>query len=317
MVNDQGLVERADGRAGARHSVARSFGAATTTATSKAWARVSAIWGLSILSGCFLVEPTEVVSADAGDATADGGDDTATSDTEPADTTADTEPADTAVDTAVDTAADTTSDTEPTDTTSDTEPADTTVDTEPADTTIDTEPADTTIDTGVATRPTTLPFAVDSFWVPSGVMGDGETPGGIAVTEDACNGARAGEGQGACRQFTWRPGRVGWAGVFWQYPEANWGTLPGLAIPAGATEVTLWAWGATGGEEVKFLAGIGGAAADGFAAQSAVFTLTTTPTQYRVALPTATLPNELVGAFGWVSGDTGGASFFVDDIQWR
>jgi hypothetical protein len=36
-----------------------------------------------------------------------------------------------------------------------------------------------------------------------------------------------------------------------------------------------------------------------------------------VALPTATLPNELVGAFGWVSGDTGGASFFVDDIQWR
>jgi len=29
------------------------------------------------------------------------------------------------------------------------------------------------------------------------------------------------------------------------------------------------------------------------------------------------LLNELVGAFGWVSGDTGGASFFVDDIQWR
>ena len=214
----------------------------------------------------------------AADTTADGGDDTATADTEPADT----------------------------------EPADTT-----ADTTADTEPVDTTVDTGVATRPTTLPFTVDSFWVPSGFMGDGETPGGIAVTEDACNGARAGEGQGACRQFTWRPGRVGWAGVFWQYPEANWGTLPGLAIPAGATEVTLWAWGVEGGEEVKFLAGIGGAAADGFAAESAVFTLTTTPTQYRVALPTATLPSELVGAFGWVSGDTGGASFFVDDIQWR
>ena len=245
----------------------------------------------------------------AADTTADGGDDTATADTEPADTAADTEPADTTADTEP---ADTTADTEPADTAPDTEPADTT-----ADTTVDTEPVDTTVDTGVATRPTTLPFAVDSFWVPSGFMGDGETPGGIAVTEDACNGARAGEGQGACRQFTWRPGRVGWAGVFWQYPEANWGTLPGLAIPAGATEVTLWAWGTAGGEEVKFLAGIGGAAADGFASESAVFTLTTTPTQYRVALPTATLPSELVGAFGWVSGDTGGASFFVDDIQWR
>jgi hypothetical protein len=252
-----------------------------------------------------LPDPSDTGSADA--ATDSGGD------TEPADTTADTEPADTAGDTVADTEpADTT-----VDTANDTEPVDTAPDTEPADTTADTEPVDTTVDTGVATRPTTLPFAVDSFWVPSGFMGDGETPGAIAVTEDACTGSRGGEGQGTCRQFTWRPGRVGWAGVFWQYPEANWGTLPGLAIPEGATEVTLWAWGATGGEEVKFLAGIGGAAADGFAAESTVFTLTTTPTQYRVALPTATLPNELVGAFGWVSGDTGGASFFVDDIQWR
>lgn len=233
----------------------------------------------------------------AADTAGDSGDDTSVDDTLEADTS----------DVTTDTGG--SADTEP----GDTDPADTLVE----DTTADTEPADTTADTGAATHPTALPFAVDSFWVPSGFMGDGETPGGIAVVEDACNGARAGEGQGACRQFTWRPGRVGWAGVFWQYPESNWGTLPGLAIPAGATEVTLWAWGAAGGEEVKFLAGIGGAAADGFAAESAVFTLTTTPTQYRVALPTATLPGEMVGPFGWVSGDTGGVSFFVDDIQWR
>lgn len=250
-----------------------------------------------------LPDPSDTGAADSsGDA-----DDTATSDTEPADTAVeetgvDTEPADTTV----------------ADTTADTEPADTAVEDTTVDTAADTEPADTTVgDTGGSTSPTTLPFAVDSFWVPSGFMGDGETPGGIAVTEDACGGTRAGEGLGACRKFSWTPGRLGWAGVFWQYPEANWGTLPGLAIPAGATEVTVWAWGERGGEEVKFLAGIGGGAADGFAAESAVFTLATTPTQYRVALPTETLPSEMVGPFGWVSGDTGGASFFVDDIQWR
>ncbi len=67
MVNDQGLVERAERQAGGRHSVARSLRAATTTATSKIWARVLAALGLGVLSACFLVEPTEVVSADAGD----------------------------------------------------------------------------------------------------------------------------------------------------------------------------------------------------------------------------------------------------------
>lgn len=253
-----------------------------------------------------IADPTDTGADDTadGDVAEDSGGGDAADDTEPADTTGDTATTDTEIDAG-------SGDTEVGDTT-DTEPADT------GDDTTDTEPADTTVtDTAPLTSPAALPFAVDSFWVPSGFMGDGETPGGIAVTEDACGATRAGEGQGACRKFTWTPGRVGWAGVFWQYPEANWGTLPGLAVPAGATEVTVWAWGESGGEEVKFLAGIGGAAADGFAVESAVITLTTTPTQYRVALPTATLPSEVVGPFGWVSGDTGGVSFFVDDIQWR
>lgn len=254
-----------------------------------------------------LPDPSDTGAADTSADADDTGGDADPADTAVEETGGDTDPADTTV-------ADTTADTDP----ADTDPADTAVEDTGGDTALDTEPVDTTVaDTGGSTSPTSLPFVVDSYWVPSGFMGDGETPGGIAVTEDACGGTRAGEGLGACRKFSWTPGRVGWAGVFWQYPEANWGTLPGLAIPAGATEVTVWAWGERGGEEVKFLAGIGGAAADGFAAESAVFTLTTTPTQYRVALPTATLPSEMVGPFGWVSGDTGGVSFFVDDIQWR
>lgn len=163
--------------------------------------------------------------------------------------------------------------------------------------------------------PTTLPFTVDDYYVPSGFMGDGESPGGVTVVDNACDGARAGEGMGVCREFTWNRGTVGWAGVYWQYPDSNWGTLPGLPVPSGATEITFYAWGATGGERVKFITGIPDA--DGFNTETEFFDLALTPNQYTLSLSDQTVGEEVTGAFGWVvdTGDT--VSFFVDDIQWR
>ena len=163
--------------------------------------------------------------------------------------------------------------------------------------------------------PTSLPFAVDGWYVPSGFMGDAETFGNVTVVDNACDGARAGEANGVCRQFTWVQGSLPWAGVFWQYPDGNWGTQPGLAVPSGATEVTFWAWGASGGEEVKFISGIGDV--DGFAAETSFLTLTTTATEYSLPLSSVTIGAEVAGAFGWVIETGENVSFFVDDIQWR
>lgn len=163
--------------------------------------------------------------------------------------------------------------------------------------------------------PTGLPFAVDDYWAPSGFMGDGEIPGAIEVTDDACGDERAGAAEGVCRQFAWTRGAQGWAGVFWQYPDGNWGDLPGLPVPAGATEVTFYAWGAEGGEVVKFLVGIGDV--DGFAVETADLTLTDAPAEYRVDVSGASIGDEVVGGFGWVSGDEDGVTFTIDDIQWR
>ena len=39
----------------------------------------------------------------------------------------------------------------------------------------------------------------------------------------------------------------GFAGLLWQFPENNFGPGGGFPIPAGATEVSFWAWGRDGG----------------------------------------------------------------------
>lgn len=159
-----------------------------------------------------------------------------------------------------------------------------------------------------------LPLAVDDYFIPSGYMGDGET-GGIARAE-TCASPRPGDARGLCHEFTWTPGALGWAGVFWQFPEGNWGAQPGLAIEPGATGVSFWAWGAEGGELVTFLAGMSDV--DGFSQELFDVALTTTPTRYTIALGGVAYA-DVTGGFAWVANTALGADsrFYLDDLQWH
>lgn len=47
-----------------------------------------------------------------------------------------------------------------------------------------------------------------------------------------------------------------WAGVVWQNPDNNWGDRPGGWNLTGATRITFWARGSTGGETVHFSYGL-------------------------------------------------------------
>lgn len=159
-----------------------------------------------------------------------------------------------------------------------------------------------------------FPFAPDDVgFVPSGYFGDGEVPGGVEMGNDCPE--RAAGAAGNCHDVTWNPGEQGFAGVFWQYPENNFGDLPGLDLPAGATGVSFKAWGANGGEVVKFIAGISDA--DGFERDTGDITLGQEPTSYAIDLRCVEY-TDVTGAFGWVAGGaTEQVKFYIDEITWE
>lgn len=167
---------------------------------------------------------------------------------------------------------------------------------------------------GGGVAPTVLPFAVDDWYGPSGYMGDGENPGAI---EDAqtCLADRPTTWLGNCHRYTWTPSGTAWAGVYWQYPDGNWGDLPGLTVPAGATRISFRAWGATGTEKVDFMVGM--MAVDGFQVTQEQIALTTEPQQFTLSLAGASYAR-VVGGFGWVAKEaTAPMTFSIDNIRWE
>jgi len=163
--------------------------------------------------------------------------------------------------------------------------------------------------------PTTLlPLTVDGHWAPSGYMGDGEL--GTIVSAPECAATRPGTAKGDCHKFTYTASNNGWGGVWWQYPELNWGDLPGFEVPDGASVLSFYAWGAQGGEVVKFLVGMS-TKADGFSLDTGDQTLTTEPKEYTIDVSRVRY-RKVVGGFGWVAGGKPSPMvFYIDDIQWR
>ena len=176
-----------------------------------------------------------------------------------------------------------------------------------------------------AFRPAQMPFPVytdggdpGNHYVPSGYMGDYQ-----AVTMNQFWTGHPHDGK-TCIQVTYRgavPGGIGWAGVYWQSPVDNWGTVPG---PTGydlsrATRLTFWVRGKTGTERVQFLVGgITGPYGDSLqpAVKTPVLTLSTAWQQVTIPLAGMDLTH-IIGGFGWVASaqdNPHGAIFYLDDI---
>jgi hypothetical protein len=90
--------------------------------------------------------------------------------------------------------------------------------------------------------PLTETFAVSDYFTPSGYMGDGETFGKlIGGTNEGCK-PRVPGARGNCYEFTYWPGSMGWAGVYWVFPANSWGSAPGRRIDASRfKQVSFWA----------------------------------------------------------------------------
>ena len=158
-----------------------------------------------------------------------------------------------------------------------------------------------------------------THFAPSGFMGDIEDLSlDPAWTDAPARGATA-----IRVSYTAQGSRgAGWAGLYWQEPENNWGTIDGGFDLRWANKLTFRAKGARGGEQVQFFVG-------GIGDHTAPY-----PDSLRPALTTGSIPlstswqtytidlrgrnlSRVIGGFGLTAtpcGQAGGATFYLDDI---
>jgi len=80
-------------------------------------------------------------------------------------------------------------------------------------------------------------------WAPSGWMGHTEK---LRIDEASTDDPKVGE---ECTKVSFAS-ESGWAGIVWQHPAGDWGDLPGGFDLTGASKLSFWIRGSTGGEKV-------------------------------------------------------------------
>ncbi|MFH1778908.1 MAG: beta-galactosidase [Candidatus Omnitrophota bacterium] len=157
------------------------------------------------------------------------------------------------------------------------------------------------------------------FW-PGGWMGD---TGALTIDEGSPDPCPAdGADPWVCTKVTYSgvaTNGQNWAGIYWLYPDKNWGTDPdGGWNLSGVTYLSFWAKGQNGGEKINF--GVGGVTGTcGDTIQPTVkipVTLTNTWTQYFINL-SGKDGSRVVGGFEFDTSNTlnpNGATFYVDEI---
>jgi hypothetical protein len=141
-----------------------------------------------------------------------------------------------------------------------------------------------------------LPFALDSKFYPSGWMGDGEF--GQEFIQLRRRPATIEGQETTAISIIYRKGPKGWAGIYWQYPDGNWGDKPGRNL-LGARAITFLAKGARGGEIVEFKSGgIRGQYRDSYEVSLDKVVLKKDWTRYSIDLSKSDL-SSVIGAFAW------------------
>ena len=163
-------------------------------------------------------------------------------------------------------------------------------------------------------------YSVNHF-EPTGWMGDATTPG--VVTFDSGSTATWHTGGNSIRITYTGAGSQGWAGIYWQHPANNWGTVPNGGFNlTSATRLTFWARGRYGGEKAEFkVGGIPGPYGDTIqpAISTGVVTLTPTWRPYTIDLAGQNL-SRVVGGLVWVTtqaDNPSGATIYLDDIRYE
>ncbi len=144
-----------------------------------------------------------------------------------------------------------------------------------------------------------LPFDLEAMFYPSGWMGDGES--GTEYLSFRRQSARLDGEEVIAVRIEYSRGPNGWAGIYWQSPENNWGDRSGRVL-LGASRISFYARGERGGEIVEFKSGgiSGGRYRDSFERSLGKLSLRSTWNRYEIDLSGEDL-SSVIGAFAWIA----------------
>ena len=174
-------------------------------------------------------------------------------------------------------------------------------------------------------KPENMPFyvyadrsSITNHFIPSGYMGDyGDIKYDGTSTEDAYLGDTCikiiytGQATQGAR----------WAGMYWQNPANNWGTVDAGFDLSKATKLTFWAKGAKGGERIEEfkMGAIMGEYSDSDSASIGPVILNKEWTQYTIDLKGKDM-SYVIGGFCWstnIDVNPEGATFYLDEIKYE
>jgi hypothetical protein len=171
--------------------------------------------------------------------------------------------------------------------------------------------------------PIDYPIDLESLYVPSGRMGDAEAGEPyVSFHRDYRGLRRPGDHDGFVTRVSYSGGPVGWAGVYWQWPDGNWGENPGRSL--SARRVAFHARGETGGELVEFkVGGIGSDGAQTFRdsvdRSSGGVRLEPEWKRYEIELSDQDL-SSVIGGFAWIvqaRANSDHVVFYIDNVRFE
>ena len=144
-----------------------------------------------------------------------------------------------------------------------------------------------------------LPFDLETQFYPSGWMGDGEF--NTKYLSFMRKWSTVDDKEVMVIRIEYSQGPKGWAGIYWQYPDKNWGERPGKNL-LGAKRISFYAKGEHGGEIVEFKSGgiTGDQYRDSFEKSLGKQRLSNAWTKYVIDLSKEDL-SSVIGAFAWVA----------------
>jgi len=160
--------------------------------------------------------------------------------------------------------------------------------------------------------------SIGNHFIPSGYMGDfGDIKYDGSSKEDPYLGD-------TCIKITYSGNKTqgaAWAGIYWQNPANNWGTIDKGFDLSRAVKLTFWARGAKGGERIEEfkMGGLMGEYSDSDSASISPVILNKEWTQYTIDLKGKDM-SYVIGGFCWstnIEFNPEGATFYLDEIRYE